>query len=436
MEVVNYDELVNIRASSGIVKDYSRSTGVAQIIEPPQQYEILLDMIRNDPVMWTALDLTVDMCTFNGFDFAGKNDQLRDDAIKKFNSDLDFDQVLKNIMFQLLIYGDAFMEIVKKDGKVIELHPLETTQMAIDYDEHGTINKFVQRPLGRGVTSLDKTSWIDFSPEKIVYFRMYWIGSRVYSYSPLESTARGYNTKIFANHYLQQLFRNLHPKIIYFLKNANADQRESFIQNLRRAKTDPAIDIVGHGSGTSELTSNMLQFTFDSGLLDILEYLRTEVLMVTRVPKLWIGVTEGTNRSTAEAEIIPFETRVKRIQQIVASFVNKDLMPKLGYDNLKFKFNPISLMDEKSIFENAQVFHGLQIETEKENPVLTYLRSHGVQLPSDAKIKSPSEMPKDGFPSRFRENPQTDKMNTEIGKKGISEAGTEKLEATQANMKA
>ena len=51
MEVISYDELVDVRASAGVVKDYSRPMGYSQVIEPPQQYEILLDMVRNDPVL-------------------------------------------------------------------------------------------------------------------------------------------------------------------------------------------------------------------------------------------------------------------------------------------------------------------------------------------------------------------------------------------------
>ena len=429
MEVTNYNELVDVRASMGIVKDYIRPVGSAQTQSPPQDYEILLDMARNDPILWTAIELTVDMVTSNGFDFFAKedNDKLLEDAREMFYETLDFDQVLKNLLWQFLLYGDAYMEIIKENGKITELHPLETIEMNIRFDKHGEIEKYVQIPNG----TRDEKQFVNFEPDKIIHFRLHWIGSQVYSYNPFNPLIKSFNTKLFANDFLQGLFRNLHPKIIYFLKNANRQQRSDFIENIRQAKTNPAIDIVGSG----EAEANLLQYTFDGGLLGILEYLRTEVLMITRVPKMWLGISDGANRSSAEAALIPFETRIKKIHKEIASVLNRELMESLGFKELEFKFNPISLMDEKAIFTNAQTLMGLNIQTEKVHPVITYLKNKGVQLPNDAKIEKPTEMPKDSFPSRQRENKLTDKITSEVERKGVSEAGGEKLEQAKMAVK-
>ena len=425
MEVINYNELLDIRASSGVVKDYSRPTGAADTIEPPQVNEILLDMVRSDPVLWTALDLTVDMVTFNGFDLIGGNEQLIKKAKKVLHEDLDFDTVLKNIVWQMLIYGDAYLEIVrgKTSGEVKELHALESSEMSIKYDQHGEVEKYVQRP--KGVTN--PQNFIDFPAKKIIHFKMFDIGSRVYSYNSFEPLVKSYNTKVFANHFLQGLFRNLHPKMVYFLKNANKENRRLFIDNLIRAKTNPAMDIVGLG----EAEVKLLQYDFNSGLMDILEYLRTDVLMTTRVPKAWLGISDGANRSTAESVVIPFETKVKNIQKIVATTTNRQLLPELNFETLTYEFNPVSLMEEKSIFQNAQVFSSLQIETGKEHPVITYLKDKGITLPTDAKIINQTEKDKDMFESRQRENEKTDTMDTEINRKGVSEAGGAKLETAK-----
>jgi hypothetical protein len=186
------------------------------------------------------------------------------------------------------------------------------------------------------------------------------------------------------------------------------------------------MDIVGIG----EAEAKLLQYAFDSGLIEVLKYLRNEVLMVTRVPFHWLGMIEGANRGIGENVVIPFETRVKKIQQITASYINRELMPKLGYKNLKFKFNPISLMDEKLIFQNAQIMAGLGLTAESEHPIVLYLKEKGVKLPLDTKIE-PKAKPIDSFPSRFRENPKVDKMTSELDRKGVSESGKEKLEEKQ-----
>ena len=197
-----------------------------------------------------------------------------------------------------------------------------------------------------------------------------------------------------------------------------------------KSKTNPGLDLVGSGEAHVEL----LQYEFSKGLLDVLEYLRSEVLMVTRIPKMWVGLSDGSNRSTAEASLIPLETRVKKIQQIVSSYINKSLMPKLGYSNLGFKFNPMSLMEEKSILQNAQVLSTLNLDAKSEHPVITYLKNKGFALPHDVEfvqIQSNNQIQMDSAPSRQRMNQKTDTINSNLDKKGVSDEGRIKMEKEQ-----
>lgn len=420
---------MDIRASKGLVKDFSK-VQADKISQPPNDYNVLLDMFRNDPVLWTAIDLTADMVSHNGFNFLGENKRLIKIANKRFNEDLDFDMVIKNILTQLLFYGDAFMELKQEGGKITELHPLETTEMRIRHTINGEILGYVQRPF----RSDAKTREVPFDVDQVIYFRRHWIGSRVYSYSPFESTVRSYRTKIFGNNYLEEIFKNLPPKMIYFLNGANREQRDNFLELLKRAKTNPNLDIVGYGmEGKGKSEVELIQVAFNNGLLEVLDYLRREVLMVTRVPPHWIGMVEGANRGIGENVIIPFETIVKRIQQLIMSVVNKDLMPRLGFSALTFKFNAISLMDEKVIFENAQIMKGIGLKhgDKKQHPVLNYLRSKGIQLAPGTFIEDEMALPKDSFQSRFDKNAKTNKMGNEINRKGVSDAGGAKLEIAQ-----
>lgn len=444
MELILYDSLLEMRASRGIVQDYSKPINNSGVVEPMSNYRIMLDMFRSDPIIFTAIDLTADMVTYNGYDFVGENERLIKDAKKRFENVLDFDIVLKNLLTQLLIFGDAYLELVYNQIEVIDqmegksttikngvkqIHALDTLGIAIKYDEHGEIEGYVQRPYGNSVTFSNKNlpTW---NAEEVVYFRMYPIGSRVYSYSQLEPAARAFNTRLYSNFFLAELFKNVHPKMVWMIKNANKEQREAFMQNLIRAKTNPAMDVVGIGEGKAE----MLQYNFTSGLLDIIKDLRKEVVMTFRVPPHWIGDVDGANRGIGENVVTPFESKIQKIQQIVASYINKELMPKLGYSNLEFRFNPISLMSEKSILQNAQLFTtlGIEVPEGKEHPAITYLKEKGMKIPFGAEILNPStQVQTDSAPSRQRENNQTDKMSSNINRNGVSEAGGAKLEKRQ-----
>ncbi len=407
---------VEIRASLGLVKDYYKEN-VDFSVEPPANYDLLLDMFENDTVLTTAIDTTVDVGTSSGFTLYGKNKRSIESVTTMFEDTLDFDRVIQNIFYSMLIYGDAFMEIRWMDGKPDELFCLETTEMKIMYDEHGTILGYVQTPVG-------STKKIYFKPDEVVHFKLKEIGSRVYSYTPFKSIMREYSTKKYASNYLSRIFVNFPPRLLYVLKTASKDQTKAFIQNLKQAKAQPHKDLVGWGEIEVKETG---VFDFSKGLTDILNYLRTELLMITKVPPIWVGIPDDSNRSNSEAQIRSFETRIRAIQKKIESSVNRQLIPALGLSKIKLRFNPFSLMEEKSIIEIAEKMRTIGIDGDS---VLSYIRGKGLVLPDGAKIEDPVvNTPAGEQPNRGADSGSGRK--TKLDGNGVSEAGKKKRESTQ-----
>lgn len=412
------------RASKGIVHEYHQGMQDSnkQFKEPPFLYDIMLKMAEVDPVIATALDLTVDLATYQGYTFLGKNKREIEKAEKIFNDELDFDQVIDNIIYQTIVYGDAYLEIRWNEGKtkVMELNPRDTKDMRIDYDKHGEINGYWEIVPGKG-----KEAWIHYEKDEIIYFRTRWIGSLVYSRAPFQAIAKDFATNVYANDYLASIFRNLPPKIVYFLKSSSETNKKNFVANLIEAKTNPNIDIIMQGEGVDAKTMNI---DFDNGLIKVLEWIQKRVLMITRVPPVWVGILDGANRGIAENVVIPYETKIKKIHAKIASQINRELMGYLGLKTTKFKWNAISLMDEKIIIEmmnflNSQGFDG---ET-----IIEYAREHGLKLREGAKIEKvdTSQTEQNATaPSRMGENKKTDKMTNNLDKKGVSAEGAKKLE--------
>jgi len=419
------------RSSKGIVKDYFTrlETSHKSFKEAPYLYKTLMDMTESDPILFNAVSLTVDLATYKGYDFLGKNKRELEKARLLFNQELDFDQVIDNLMWQLLVYGDAYLEVRWNDSKteVVELNPLETTEMRVNYTEHGEIVGYVQKVEGKS-----EKSWVHFSKDEVIYFRHFWVGSQVQSRSPFQSISRAFSTKVYANDYLQSIFRNLPPKIVYFLKNASEKQRKLFVENLIRAKTNPNMDIIAQGEA---FDSKMQQVTFDSGLMGVLDYFRKEVLMVTRVPPHWIGILDGANRGIGENVVIPYETKIKKIQQKIASQINKELMPKLKLSNLVFKWNAISLLDEKEVIANMAQLSAQRFDSET---IIQYARDHGLKLSDNAKIEDPvqtmagPQVQKDGAPSRQRAG-KSDQMGNKLNQKGVSQESKQKLDSKKVS---
>ena len=137
-------ESISIRESQGIVKDLYDP--VMKIREPLSEYKVMLDLVRRDPTLARAFDIIVDFATHRGVDFIRGSKKTRD-RLRKLFDDLNFKQVLPNLIYSLLYYGDAFLELRRNNSKTTnELWVLETTEMRIVHDEHGKVLGYVQRP--------------------------------------------------------------------------------------------------------------------------------------------------------------------------------------------------------------------------------------------------------------------------------------------------
>lgn len=430
--IPNILDRISLRASKGTVAEGMPTNIPRGYVSPPYEYKIFIDMMQNDPVLASAIDAVVEVSTKNGYFFhprqgfnpkPGRLDKAQD----FFDNQLNFDEVLNNILYSLTLHNICYLEVVKKPSTA-ELHVLETTEMAINHDENGEILGYVQTP--------SKVVW---SPDDIVLFRARVIGSRLYPYSSLEPASRAFSNNIRASQYLNDIFLNMPPKLVWILKNATAEQRKLFISNLRVAKTNYDVDMVINAKEGAEVQRTTDKDTF-SGLLNVLYYLREQVLVVTRVPDVWLGLSGGdsSNRGDAEAKITAFESKVKWLQGRIESQMNRELLPKLGYNDIQFKFHGISLKDEKVHFQNAQIMRAIGFRPED---VLFFLRDKGIKLPNDAEIEelveqgAGGEMQDDTAPSRQRMDKKNDSMNTDIGEKGTSDAGGKKLEEKAINMR-
>ena len=403
-------------------------------------------MWKKDEVIATAFDTTVDMVTRNGWDFvpSTKDKTLSakefNKAVKAFQT-FNFSEVLDNIIYQMLAYGDAFLELRRFEGTLVkELHPLETTEMRINYNEHGHILGFLQIPSNHASTTQNKAAAIPgtvkFTAEGVIHFRMKWMGSKIYSETPLEPIARQWATKQNAFNYLDQLFMNIHPEIFIHLKGASKEQFEMARETMWRFKTTPQRPLMTYGSQDSSTDVKEIKPNFDraNGLFSVLEYLREAVLMITRVPPVWVGLVNrsGANKGNSEAQVFSFETRIRKIQQKIEHKVNTELMPALGFGHIEFNFNPITFKAEKSALEGAAILSSINVEPKG---IVKFLKRNGITDVGVDDFKKPEDMMLGAgnqaarnitSPSRQPSDKMAVKSN--LDQTGSSAAGSKKLD--------
>lgn len=435
MEAILVKPFFETRASQGYARMTMPPVNSDKGIPPPTNYYLLEKMVRNDEVLSTAMDTTVDMVSRNGYDFTTPITSQKTNVrtLKKAQDiflELDFPGILDNIVYSMTMYGDCFLELVKDNqNKITEVHVLETLTMTIDYDKHGTIKGYVQYPrrvnMGVGINEAP----VLFKPDEVIHFAMKKVGSSVYSFSPLQPVAAIWANKVEANSYLLQSFRNLPPELLIHLKGADKNMASEFRGMLQRRKQEAGYIPVTRGSGDSGLQVEQIVFQPDGGMLKILEYLRECVLMITRVPPVWVGIVnnDGANRSNSEAQIFSFETRIRKIQQKIQDKLNTELMPFMDLGNLLFSFNPISIRDEKAVVETAASLHSIGASPKN---LLKFLERNGISDFDKDDFKSMSEFNQTAAnmnsPSRIGSDGKN--VNSEVDSSGVSEKGRVKTE--------
>ena len=425
---------INVRASMGIVKDVHDP--LVRVREPLSEYRTMLQLIHNDSTLSTAYSIINDFATHRGLDFVGGTKAGRDSLRETFFK-LNWQQVSTNLIYSLCYYGDAFLELRKNNSTIPnELWVLETTEMRIIYDEHGTVEGYVQRPFKmQGLTeeeilAKEKTEGIPFKPDEVIHFRMKWIGSQVYSYNPNEPILTEASTKMYAGNYLMNIFINMPPRYLAHLAGISQPDYIKAKQEFRSTKTNykKVIAFSRSSEEKSKLSLTKIDPPYDKELIDIMKHLNNEILKITRVPRIWVEGDMGENRGVGESLNLPFEVMIHSLHRsVIEPPINRKLLKALGRSKkpkeskgkkILARYNEISRKGEMEILQNAGLLRDMGL---KPDAMVRYLDERGI-LGID-----PDDFEKDQFKknmelneSRQRMNKDTEDMTQERNEAGVS----------------
>ena len=426
-------EQIQIRESQGFVKDIYDPT--SSVRTPLSEYKTFLDLIHRDGTLATCYDIITEFTTYRGFDFIRGDKSKRDKLRNLFENDLNFKQVLPNIIYSLLYYGDCFLELRKNNSKTInELWVLETTEMRIEHDKNGKVSHYIQRPFNMsGMTdeeakTAEKEQGVFWTPDEVIHFRMKWIGSQVYSYNPNEPISQVASTKLYAGNYLMNIFINMPPRYVAHLAGVSLTDYNNAKRDFQAAKTNykKTIAFTRSSDPNSKLTINKIEPPYDQTLLDIMKYLNNELLKITRVPRTWVEGSQAENRGVGESLNLPFEVHIRYIHSnILEPPINRKLMKELGEEvkdikSPQLRFNEISRKAELEIIQNAGYLRNAGMKSEA---YVRYLDERGILgfEPDDfEEMQQQDDM--DLSPSRKRMDKGVDSMTQNRDEAGVSDS--------------
>lgn len=258
-----------------------------------------------------------------------QNKEKIENLLKFVNPDEDFKQFLRSIAVDLGIYGEAFAEIVYKNGVPSELHKIDCMTMQTHFDKHGVVTGYTQS-LER---SNDKQT---FTPEQIIRWWLPDPRASKKSLSPIEGIKDAvylYNNMIV---WSEKFFKQ-GGKPAFSVKlgeDSSIDDANRYIKWFRENHTGiqnaHTPNILYGGAEIVEFGKGSVEFEYLSGLA----WCRDEILAGYNVPLTVIGVQESAHLGGGTGEsankVFIYNT-VKPIEQLILEKFNYRVLQH-GYD--------------------------------------------------------------------------------------------------------
>jgi len=373
-EVKKDKETVIQKAEKALVSDYYKMTshpkGTVSYHSAVSQKD-LKELVMSDEELRATISIIVDTLTKSGYTLVGSKTNIQN--TEKLLSKLRFSKILRKIYWNILVYGNAFIEIVKTSaGTVVKLKVVDTPSIEIDIDEKGNVFGYYQVD---PTTGAKKPYW---SADEMVHISVDEITSSIWGNSPLTSLDTIITLKKYVLEHIEWLFKTNQFRTHFHAIGLSKNDVKSFISMIKEGMIDREKFLITVGNAPME--GKVLQDTKTiADLLDLLQYLRHQILTLLRVPPIIAGTVDNSNRSNSEVQArIVFATRINAIQQQLNDEITEELFPAMGIKNVKFVHKPIDIKEEKDNVDIAIKLIGTGADKEK---VLDWLNKKGLDLP-------------------------------------------------------
>lgn len=269
-------------------------------------------------------------------------------------------RALKNKIVQFQqISGSAFLLILRSSNSsscVLGFDVIDSRTLSVVTDEYGTIFKWIQRVKGATQT---------YEPDEVLNFKQHDDpNSPVFGLSPLEPIIWETRTDLSAMISNYAFFSNdATPGAQYILDEGMSDeQQDKVIDDIKRQLSGPenrnkSIAV----KGVKEIKT--LQISPKDMEFNLLRKFTTEkVCAAFGVPKAILNYTDGVNYSNGENQTQKFwEGTITPLQDLLAEFINNEVLPVLGVEGIKIEFNSKTFDDQQwnEASSRADVEHGI-----------------------------------------------------------------------------
>lgn len=265
--------------------------------------------------------------------------------MKFVNPREDMIQLLRNVVTDLLLFGDAYLEVVTLLGEPIALYTLDATTITILSDDHGEVTGYHQ--------DVDGVRTADFDPEQVIHFSLDAPRGGLYGVGPAQKVLLPATAWLFTMSTLKECFRRGDPPRVHVdLGHYNDTDvqrwREQYIINNLGPKSVGTPVITTGGGSVQVLDPHKV-----ADYLEALRTLRDEIVSGFGVPPSKVGIIETGNlgSGTGEAQDKTFRVNtIIPIASIILEKLNYHLL-QVGFKVIDYllKFAEIDFRDSKTV---------------------------------------------------------------------------------------
>jgi HK97 family phage portal protein len=258
----------------------------------------------------------------------------------------DIRQLMRRVMTDMLVFGDAYLEVVWVGKYPAALYPLDPTTLTIISDEHGKILSYHQETTSKRQAN--------FKPREVIHFRFDNPGDSLYGLSPTQKNRLSIETWLFTAALVKETMRRGDPFRLHIdwpLGLPDSDIRRFGTQysfkNIGPKNIGNPIETKG-GTQLRELGVNQI-----NNWLNVLQQRRDEILSGFGVPPSKVGVIESGNigggTGTSQDKYFRVNT-VGPIQEIILEKIKFHLVKEaFNIEGWEVKFGVVDWRDDEVI---------------------------------------------------------------------------------------
>ncbi len=331
------------------------------------------------------LDIITALVVGNGFRFVGDERGVK--LCEEFAKQVNLHQVLENCVLTCLIFGNSYAVIVRDDNNLptvennfgISLFVPHPQKMKIIVNKYGDVDYYWYDPNANFVGEPE----YKLDPRFVMHFKLKNYADKPYGLSLLHSAYsvlkikklieqmsavmafRSSHGLLWAKVELTEKDNAVNPETGRTFAEEKLEQIARVLSNRVKESGDK-ITIANNFvfDQTVELKNLAVQNDF-TGVSKVLEHLQNQVDRALKVPRVFLGEPEGSNRATSYNQLLVFKLFIESIQRKFEAEINRKLMPLIA-DGVEFRFNPPLKEDISELVDQATKLYQYGIITEEE----------------------------------------------------------------------